>query len=60
MPGTNWGLVAGKTQTQYPWGSPKDAPEPEVWFHDILRSDGTAFDEAEAEFLRQITRDNMS
>jgi hypothetical protein len=59
----NWGLVSGRTQTIYPWWSWFDEepkPEPEVWFHDILRSDGTAFDEAEAEFLRQITRDNMS
>ena len=56
----NWGLVSGKTQTIYPWWSWFDEepkPEPEVWFHDILRSDGTAFDEAEAEFLRHITND---
>jgi hypothetical protein len=31
--------------------------EPEVWFHDILRSDGTPYDPAEADFLRRITGD---
>ncbi|MEI7901188.1 MAG: cellulase family glycosylhydrolase, partial [bacterium] len=44
----NWGLVAGKTQTIYPWGSPKGAPEPKVWFHDLLRKDGTPFNAEEA------------
>jgi hypothetical protein len=54
----NWGLVSGKTQTIYPWWSWFDdepKPEPKVWFHDILRADGTAFDDAEVEFLREIT-----
>jgi len=43
----NWGLVAGRTQTYYPWGSPRGAPEPKVWHHDVLRRDGTPFDPAE-------------
>jgi len=51
----NWGLVAGRTQTYYPWGSPKDAPEPKVWFHDILRKDGAPFNADEAAFLRKTT-----
>ncbi|MFP6641596.1 MAG: cellulase family glycosylhydrolase, partial [Myxococcota bacterium] len=53
----NWGLVNGKTQTIYPWWSWFDeqpAPEPEVWFHDIFRADGTPFDPEEAAFLRQL------
>ncbi len=53
----SWGLVSGKTQTIYPWWSWFDEapkPEPKVWFHDVLRQDGTPFDEAEAAFLRQI------
>ena len=49
----NWGLVSGKTQTCYPWGSQEGSAEPEVWFHDIFRSDGTPFDLAEAAFIRQ-------
>ncbi len=51
----NWGLVAGKTQTMYPWGSRRGAPEPAVWFHDIFRSDGTAYDDAEIAFIKNQT-----
>jgi hypothetical protein len=53
----HWGLVSGKTQTVYPWWSWFDelpAPEPELWFHDVLRPDGSAFDPAEVAFLRRI------
>ena len=39
----NWGLVNGKTQTHFPWGSKEGADEPDVWFHDILRTDGTPY-----------------
>jgi hypothetical protein len=52
----HWGLVSGKTQTIYPWWTWFDeAPsaEPELWFHDVLRSDGSAFDREEVEFLRR-------
>jgi hypothetical protein len=53
----SWGLVSGRTQTFYPWWSwfdEKPKPEPEVWFHDLLRADGTPFDEAEVSFLRRL------
>ena len=51
----SWGLVQGKTQTWYPWGSPEGAPEPEPWFHDLLRPDGTPYDEDEVAAIRQVT-----
>jgi hypothetical protein len=57
----NWGLVSGKTQTIYPWESWLDRepkPEPNVWFHDILREDGRAFDPKEIEFLQQISKNS--
>ena len=53
----HWGLVSGKTQTVYPWWSWFDEapkPEPAVWFHDVLRPDGTPLDETEAAFLRDF------
>jgi hypothetical protein len=53
----NWGLVSGKTQTIYPWGSPPGEPEPEVWFHDIFRRDGTPFDGAEVELIKQLRKE---
>ena len=56
----SWGLVSGKTQTIYPWGSQEGAPEPMTWFHDVLRSDGTPFSEYEAAFIRNMTSGNSS
>ena len=50
-----WGLVYGKTQTIYPWGSVEGTPEPELWFHDLFRLDGTPFDEEEIRLFRTFT-----
>ena len=53
----NWGFVNGKSQTIYPWDSwqHRYASEPAVWFHDILRTNGTPFDVKEVELIKQIT-----
>jgi len=51
----NWGLVSGRTQTIYPWDSDRGSPEPETWFHDIFRPDGTAYDAAELRLIRDLT-----
>ncbi|MBV9851516.1 MAG: cellulase family glycosylhydrolase [Armatimonadetes bacterium] len=48
-----WGLVQGKTQTHFPWGSLPGAPEPDIWFHDLLRADGTPYREAEVAVIRE-------
>jgi hypothetical protein len=48
----SWGLVSGKTNTIFPWGSKEGAPEPEVWFHDIFRKDGTPWSPQEVTFIR--------
>jgi aldose 1-epimerase len=55
--GYNWGFVAGKTQTIYPWDSwyREYSAEPAVWFHDIFRSDGMPYDAAEVAFIRALT-----
>jgi hypothetical protein len=50
-----WGLVSGKTQTIYPWGSKPNSPEPKVWFHDLFRADGTPFEAKEIELFHQLT-----
>ena len=53
----NWGLVAGKTQTYFPWDSwehPYTAM-PDVWFHDLLGPDGRPFRGAEVETIRQLS-----
>ncbi len=54
----NWGLVAGKTQTYYPWDSWKRAyvtVQPSIWFHDVFQADGTPYREREADLLREYT-----
>lgn len=49
----NWGFVSGKTNTIYAWSTPMpDGKEPELWFHDIFRKDGSAFSKSEVEFIK--------
>lgn len=52
----NWGFVAGKTQTHCPWDSWQKPyhKEPGVWFHDIFRANGEAYDQKEVDFLIKI------
>ena len=53
----NWGLVDGKSQTIYPWDSWKKTytSEPNLWFHDIFRKDGTPYKQAEVDLIKQLT-----
>lgn len=53
----NWGFVAGKTQTYFPWDSwehPYTAM-PDVWFHDLLQPDGRPFKAPEIQTIRQMS-----
>ena len=52
-----WGLVAGQTQTIFPWDSWQKVydSEPPVWFHDIFRWDGIPYSEEEVCFIRTTT-----
>jgi hypothetical protein len=70
----NWGLVAGKSQTNFSWetilhrNEKKDKGEfikegesliePDIWFHDILRKDGTPFSLDEISFIKNILHKN--
>jgi hypothetical protein len=53
----NWGFVAGKSNTIYPWDSWKKpyASEPPVWFHDIFRADGSAYRPEEVAYIKKVT-----
>lgn len=53
----NWGFVDGKSQTKFPWDSSSKAypDEPEPWFHDVLRRDGTPYRADEVELIRKLT-----
>lgn len=52
-----WGFVAGKSQTIYPWDSWNRTytAEPELWFHDIFRADGSAYRPEEVQYIRSVT-----
>lgn len=51
----NWGLIKGKSNTIYAWDTPvPDGSEPPVWFHDIFRPDGSAFNQEEIKLIRQL------
>lgn len=45
--GIIWGLVNGKMQTNYHWGSRAGSPAPALWQHDIFRPDMSYYDPAE-------------
>ena len=54
----NWGFVVGKTQTNLPWESwrhPYVHDQPPVWFHDVLKADGTPYRQAEVDLIKQLT-----
>ncbi len=53
----NWGFVAGKTQTIFPWDSwtKTYTSEPPVWFHDIFHADGTPYKADEVQFIKSLT-----
>lgn len=53
----NWGLVNGKSQTIYPWDSwdKKYYAEPELWFHDLFRIDGSPYRKAEVDLIKELT-----
>ncbi len=55
----NWGFVAGRSQTHYPWDSWSkyyDPIEPPLWFHEIFRPDGQPYDSAEVALIRSIAK----
>ncbi|BBY07906.1 hypothetical protein MNVI_32240 [Mycobacterium noviomagense] len=54
----NWGLVAGKTQTYFPWDSWEQpyADDPPVWFHDLLRPDGQPYQDTEIQVISNADR----
>jgi hypothetical protein len=58
----NWGLVAGKSNTIWPWEQLVGTDEytvrdgqPVPWFHDLLNQDGSPYDPEELETFRQLT-----
>ena len=55
----NWGLVQGKTNTIYAWDEPiPSGEEPQLWFHDIFRPDGSSYKQSEIDAIKLATRSN--
>lgn len=50
----SWGLVEGRTQTYFHWGSEKDSPKPAIWQHDLIREDGTPYSLPEYQLFREM------
>lgn len=54
----NWGLVAGKTNTIFPWVNTKGEKEPELWFHDLFRQNGTPYQQEEVDLFKTLIFDS--
>ena len=51
----SWGLINGRSQAQFEWGSKPGTPEPKIWFTDIFRDiQGTPFDPKEIEAIKAV------
>ena len=51
----NWGFVAGKTNTIFAWDEViPSGEEPELWFHDIYRSNGVPFQREEVDCIKSL------
>ncbi|MEE2852449.1 MAG: 1,4-beta-xylanase [Actinomycetota bacterium] len=54
----NWGLVAGKTQTYFPWDS-WDHPYtavPQLWFQDLIQPDGRPYQDSEFQTIGKLSK----
>lgn len=52
----NWGLVDGKSNTKYAWDTPlSDGSEPDLWFHEIFKKDGTPYKKEEVDLIKSLT-----
>jgi len=56
----NWGFVAGKTNTLFPWSSWEEEFDslPKIWHHDIFLPNKTPYDQNEIDFLKEILLTN--
>ena len=50
----NWGFVNGRTHTDRPWSMLEGKYPKGMWFHDVLKPDGSPYDKKEAEYIKKI------
>lgn len=55
-----WGLVKGRTQTHLPWPSiQREVPDyAKIWFHDLLKEDGTPYDASEVGLIQRLAAES--
>lgn len=53
----NWGLVNGKTNTIFAWDTPIEQGEPNEWFHDVFRKDGTPYRQDEVDLIKKLNKE---
>ncbi len=55
----NWGLVDGKSQTKFAWDSwyEEFPDDPDPWFHDVFRKDGTPWNVEETDLIRKLNEE---
>ncbi|GHT22795.1 hypothetical protein FACS189419_05870 [Planctomycetales bacterium] len=51
-----WGLVNGRTQANFDFGSTADKPRGNPWKHDLMHNDGTPYDPAEFELFNTLAK----
>lgn len=51
----NWGFVAGRTQTNYPWESQPSNEEPDLWFHDLYYRDHKPYRPDEIALIQSLS-----
>ena len=52
----NWGFVSGKTNTIFAWDTPiPSGKEPDLWFHDIFRRNGSPYKAEEVNLIKELT-----
>lgn len=55
----NWGFVAGRTQTQFPWDSWQrayDPAGPDLWHHEICHASGKPYRQEEVDLIRKLCK----
>jgi hypothetical protein len=51
-----WGLVNGRTQTYFHWGSTAENPKSDPWQHDLMYNDGSTYNTEELDLFREYSK----
>jgi hypothetical protein len=51
----HWGLVNGRTQTHFHWGSKTDNPKSTPWQHDLMHNDGSTYNQLDWDCFKKYS-----